>query len=145
MKHNYFVLRYNSIPLHFLKREMANTLHHLLSSLIETSVPKLVLGVAQSESFIISSSVYSGRRFISSSGLRQQQENPKPAREEEGIPAHLSKSEGNLENPDSSGQTNEEEDDDLDINEETGEIGGPKGPEPTRYGDWERGGRCSDF
>jgi hypothetical protein len=26
-----------------------------------------------------------------------------------------------------------------------GEIGGPKGPEPTRYGDWEVGGRCSDF
>lgn len=25
------------------------------------------------------------------------------------------------------------------------EIGGPKGPEPTRFGDWERGGRCSDF
>jgi hypothetical protein len=25
------------------------------------------------------------------------------------------------------------------------EIGGPKGPEPTRYGDWERGGRCTDF
>jgi hypothetical protein len=25
------------------------------------------------------------------------------------------------------------------------EIGGPKGPEPTRYGDWERKGRCSDF
>ncbi|MGR8922063.1 MAG: DUF1674 domain-containing protein, partial [Gammaproteobacteria bacterium] len=22
------------------------------------------------------------------------------------------------------------------------EIGGPKGPEPTRYGDWERKGRC---
>ncbi|MGH6879373.1 succinate dehydrogenase assembly factor 4 [Hypericibacter sp.] len=27
----------------------------------------------------------------------------------------------------------------------TREIGGPKGPEPTRYGDWEVGGRCSDF
>nr|WP_035693705.1 succinate dehydrogenase assembly factor 4 [Azospirillum halopraeferens] len=26
-----------------------------------------------------------------------------------------------------------------------GEIGGPKGPEPTRYGDWEFRGRCSDF
>ena len=26
-----------------------------------------------------------------------------------------------------------------------GEIGGPAGPEPTRYGDWEVGGRCSDF
>jgi homeobox protein ESX1 len=25
------------------------------------------------------------------------------------------------------------------------EIGGPKGPEPTRYGDWERKGRVSDF
>ncbi|GIL39377.1 DUF1674 domain-containing protein [Roseiterribacter gracilis] len=26
-----------------------------------------------------------------------------------------------------------------------GEVGGPKGPEPTRYGDWEVGGRCTDF
>ena len=26
-----------------------------------------------------------------------------------------------------------------------GEIDGPKGPEPTRYGDWEVGGRVSDF
>ena len=25
------------------------------------------------------------------------------------------------------------------------ESGGPKGLEPTRYGDWEKGGRCSDF
>ncbi len=25
------------------------------------------------------------------------------------------------------------------------EIGGPKGPEPTRYGDWEKKGRCVDF
>jgi hypothetical protein len=25
------------------------------------------------------------------------------------------------------------------------EIGGPKGPEPTRYGDCEVGGRCTDF
>jgi hypothetical protein len=25
------------------------------------------------------------------------------------------------------------------------EVGGPKGPEPTRYGDWERAGRCIDF
>ena len=27
----------------------------------------------------------------------------------------------------------------------TGETGGPKGLEPTRYGDWERKGRCIDF
>jgi hypothetical protein len=25
------------------------------------------------------------------------------------------------------------------------ESGGPKAPEPTRYGDWERKGRCIDF
>lgn len=25
------------------------------------------------------------------------------------------------------------------------EVGGPEGPEPTRYGDWERKGVCSDF
>lgn len=25
------------------------------------------------------------------------------------------------------------------------EIGGVDGPEPTRYGDWERNGRCTDF
>jgi hypothetical protein len=25
------------------------------------------------------------------------------------------------------------------------EEGGPKGPEPTRFGDWERKGRVSDF
>lgn len=27
----------------------------------------------------------------------------------------------------------------------TDELGGQKGPEPTRYGDWEKGGRCTDF
>ena len=31
------------------------------------------------------------------------------------------------------------------INPHTGERGGPAGPEPTRYGDWERKGRVSDF
>jgi hypothetical protein len=25
------------------------------------------------------------------------------------------------------------------------EIGGPPGPEPTRFGDWEKNGRCVDF
>ena len=25
------------------------------------------------------------------------------------------------------------------------EHGGPQGPEPTRFGDWERNGRCVDF
>jgi len=29
--------------------------------------------------------------------------------------------------------------------QQTEEIGGVKGPEPTRYGDWEKNGRCTDF
>merc|ERR1712156_702249 len=31
------------------------------------------------------------------------------------------------------------------VNPKTGEVGGPKGPEPTRFGDWERKGRVTDF
>ena len=38
-------------------------------------------------------------------------------------------------------QGNKAEDD----HRESEELGGPKGPEPTRYGDWERKGRCIDF
>lgn len=37
------------------------------------------------------------------------------------------------------------QDEGVDTEKMTREIGGPKGPEPTRYGDWERKGRCSDF
>lgn len=39
-------------------------------------------------------------------------------------------------------------DDDIDergMNKRTGELNGPKGKEPTRYGDWERKGRAYDF
>ena len=32
--------------------------------------------------------------------------------------------------------------DEADVSSETG---GQKGPEPTRFGDWEKGGRCTDF
>lgn len=33
----------------------------------------------------------------------------------------------------------------LELNEQAEEFGGQDGPEPTRYGDWEKGGRCTDF
>jgi hypothetical protein len=35
--------------------------------------------------------------------------------------------------------------DDTGKNRITGEVDGPKGKEPTRFGDWERKGRVSDF
>ncbi len=31
------------------------------------------------------------------------------------------------------------------LDQAPGEVAGPKGPEPTRYGDWERKGIVSDF
>ncbi len=35
---------------------------------------------------------------------------------------------------------------DGDANSSTiGEVGGREGPDPTRYGDWEKNGRCVDF
>ncbi len=40
------------------------------------------------------------------------------------------------------------EDNDAEANEQEqqpAEYGGPKGKEPTRYGDWEKNGRCIDF
>jgi hypothetical protein len=47
--------------------------------------------------------------------------------------------------------TGEGQDEDQDEGKVSGrgepkrEIGGADGPEPTRYGDWERNGRCTDF
>jgi len=31
------------------------------------------------------------------------------------------------------------------VEEQPREIGGRDGPDPTRYGDWEKNGRCIDF
>ena len=40
----------------------------------------------------------------------------------------------------------ESDDDYVDmINPDTGEWNGPRGPEPTRYGDWQQKGRSTDF
>eukprot|EP00898_Chlorokybus_atmophyticus_P003185 jgi/Chlat1/3868/Chrsp26S04161 len=48
---------------------------------------------------------------------------------------------------DEEGSAVDVDDEDLSqrVNKKTGEIGGPRGPEPTRYSDWEVKGRCSDF
>lgn len=33
----------------------------------------------------------------------------------------------------------------VEVEQRPKEIGGRKGPDPTRYGDWEKAGRCIDF
>ena len=47
--------------------------------------------------------------------------------------------EGNPETPATGGESA------TDNQDRPVEIGGPSGLEPTRYGDWERKGRCVDF
>ncbi len=47
-------------------------------------------------------------------------------------------------------ESTEKSDENIEINQtrsekKAKEIGGPKGLEPTRYGDWEKRGRCIDF
>ena len=69
------------------------------------------------------------------------------------IPVQNNKPESIKEDPETE---NKEEDEDEDgaqyvddngnfVNKANGEVGGPRGPEPTRYGDWEQKGRCSFF
>jgi hypothetical protein len=42
-------------------------------------------------------------------------------------------------------EAQERRDKEQDMKQLPPELGGPKGPEPTRYGDWERKGIVSDF
>ena len=42
-------------------------------------------------------------------------------------------------------EENDSKDNDLEAKNTPKEKGGPNGLEPTRYGDWEKAGRCSDF
>lgn len=57
----------------------------------------------------------------------------------------MQKSDTDNANPAEQSTQSEQRDHDNDNNKRPHEIGGPKGPEPTRYGDWEKKGRCIDF
>lgn len=88
----------------------------------------------------------SSQRFLASLPLRHFSDGTHGKDTERGVQPRGMDGEKNG-NEKSEGQT---EDDPYapfpdDINPVTGERGGPKGPEPTRYGDWERKGRCIDF
>ncbi|KAF5743462.1 succinate dehydrogenase assembly factor 4 mitochondrial [Tripterygium wilfordii] len=112
-------------------------LGRLFSSIAALSAPKLAIPYTRSDSVTLSVTK-SAIRFISSS-TQQQEHREKPSQEEtETVKENLGREKEEEEEDD------EEEDEGL-VNKDTGEIGGPRGPEPTRYGDWERNGRCSDF
>ncbi|KAL4594828.1 hypothetical protein ACB092_12G046900 [Castanea dentata] len=109
-----------------------------------TSTPKLVFQAAATTrpDPLIRSVV---TRFMSSATPHQE------------IPLQNNKQESIKEDLETKNKEEEEEEEDEDddaqyvdengnfVNKVTGEVGGPRGPEPTRYGDWEQKGRCSDF
>lgn len=123
-----------SIPFVFAEKErkMARNLGRLFSSTTILSTPTKSEPLARS-------AINSVSRLLSSSTGQSQ-----PQHENAEV-----KYAGNAKSDDESSEKQAEDDDEgedeLDLNKETGEIGGPRGPEPTRFGDWERNGRCSDF
>lgn len=118
----------NAIP----KRKMTTSFPRLLST---ASNPTLLRTGSEHLTRSVSNSV---TRLLSSSSTQHHHNNTVRDQPQTPAPESLKQSEREEE---------EEEDDgdEIDLNKETGEVGGPKGPEPTRYGDWERNGRCSDF
>nr|XP_009790244.1 PREDICTED: UPF0369 protein [Nicotiana sylvestris] len=111
---------------------MARNMGHLLRSMIELPVSKVGFTKNSAGRLICSST--QGAQIKQD---RPGEHDPRTSDEKEKVDT---KNEGSTE---VEGENDEGGSDH--INKKTGEIGGPKGPEPTRYGDWERGGRCSDF
>ncbi|KAK6925987.1 Succinate dehydrogenase assembly factor 4 [Dillenia turbinata] len=129
---------------------MASNLGRLITTLAEQSKPKLGFLSPRSETGTLFKSNAAIRLISSSTPLSNQQKNPKKEREvaEEEISSEPKMSLENDFKDDEDEGDDEDGDDDgesVHVNKETGEVGGPKGPEPTRYGDWERAGRCYDF
>ncbi|KAE8722180.1 Detected protein of unknown function [Hibiscus syriacus] len=113
------------------------SLSRLFSSLSEHSIAKPSFTGFRSDSVARSAS-NSTTRFVCSSAQQSQLNHGGKVDEED--------REALKENLESKNKEEGEDGDEGDhVNKETGEVGGPKGPEPTRYGDWERNGRCYDF
>uniref|UniRef100_A0A803PPL2 Succinate dehydrogenase assembly factor 4, mitochondrial n=1 Tax=Cannabis sativa TaxID=3483 RepID=A0A803PPL2_CANSA len=107
---------------------MAKNLNRIFSSISNLSTTKLISPFARSDSLNQAAS-----RLVCSSAQQPQENIDKEKKDD---PERGEKNKDGDEKDDG---------DELDLNEETGEIGGPRGPEPTRYGDWEKNGRCYDF
>ncbi|XP_030532325.1 succinate dehydrogenase assembly factor 4, mitochondrial [Rhodamnia argentea] len=121
---------------------MAINLSRQFASLVGLSAPKLALASAGSES-LARSVVGSAVRRLGSS-IEQPRGNPSGELRGE-APKEIRPQQEEEEPREEGGGEEDDEEEDGQVNKETGEIGGPRGPEPTRYGDWERNGRCYDF
>lgn len=121
---------------------MSTSLNRLLTSVTNLSAADHALHCTKAQPLAFSASA-SVTRFICSTTQHFQSQQDNSVKEQ------AKSFQENHTNDDTPGQEEKEQDGDdndgVNVNEETGEIGGPKGPEPTRYGDWERNGRCYDF
>ena len=121
------------------ERNISQMASRRLFSSTLTSTPKLVLQAATTRPDPLIRSVVT--RSMSSAIPHQE------------IPLQNNKQESIKEDLETKNKEEEEGEDDAQyvdengnfVNKATGEVGGPRGPEPTRYGDWEQKGRCSDF
>ncbi|KAL3524403.1 hypothetical protein ACH5RR_017237 [Cinchona calisaya] len=114
---------------------MARNLGRQFATIIERSSPKFALPNARSEFCPNSASqlIHSSTQLSQT----QQQQHHQDQRVKTG--------EAPIDRRVKDENEKDDDDDDVDVTKETGEVGGPRGPEPTRYGDWERNGRCYDF
>ncbi|MQL72878.1 hypothetical protein Taro_005209 [Colocasia esculenta] len=117
---------------------MANIGPRLISRLLESSNPKL--GLALGATSLCSTAP---RRSLCSAGQPQPQPHHSSEGSEESAPPTAAPGTQEEGEPNRAEEGTEEDDGDggVYVNKETREIGGPTGPEPTRYGDWERRGR----
>lgn len=125
---------------------MARNPGRLLASIItQHSNPKLGLRWPYAESEFSSPTrlIHSTPHHHLSQTQEHQDHPTKPQGEEEALASGTREKLQNRNDKDN--DQVDDDDDELDLNKETGEVGGPRGPEPTRYGDWERNGRCYDF
>lgn len=125
---------------------MASKFGRIFATMVEQCKPNLGLSYVKTHFYLNSAS----RLICSSTPRFQTQEQHQQQDDIKGQKTPIQ--EVKIEHQSEQLASDEDKDDDGDaddynihVNENTGEIGGPRGPEPTRYGDWERNGRCSDF
>lgn len=124
---------------------MASKLQRLLSSVLDSPKPKLGLGLGfHNEHQALYPAIFASKRNLSSSAPQQPSEKSKvesflspPLSNDRGVDLDEDKTK--------EGEDEGEDDGGVFVNKATGEVGGPRGPEPTRFGDWEHNERCSDF
>ena len=121
------------------ERNISQMASRRLFSSTLTSTPKLVLQAATTRPDPLIRSVVTR----SMSSAIPHQEIPLQNNKPESIKEDL-ETENKEEDEDEDGAQYVDENGNF-VNKATGEVGGPRGPEPTRYGDWEQKGRCSDF